>query len=321
MGIVKKILRQLSGLHFTQEYLCLAKEQFSSKLYAYLIVNKTVVKDITADHVFAGYCPLIFALSAFDDKSDIITVCFTPRAYPLHTVLSKDDYVAQLKFQKINVPDGDIADLSYYVGLGGWHYFLSLFQQKVIGLDNQLYHKKEANVFLNNNLYKQVQIAYSLPRTISLITVMQHDLYNLFPTDLHGPVNKHYYIISLRHSGKACSQVEAVKRIVLTNIAAEQYKQVYELGKNHMQPMKRKDQFPFSEMTSTYFQYPLPIKAVEYKELELQSSFVYGIHKLLLFKIINQQKFADYPSTLAHIHNSYATWRYKQHIESNYLMR
>jgi len=150
---------------------------------------------------------------------------------------------------------------------------------------------------------------------------MQHDLYNLFPTDLHGLVNEHHYIISLRHNGKACAQVEAVKRIVLTNIAADQYKQVYGLGKNHMQPMKRKDQFPFSEMTSTYFQYPLPIKAVEYKELELQSSFVYGIHKLLLFKIINQQKSTDHPSTLAHIHNSYATWRYKQHIESNYLMR
>ena len=61
--------------------------------------------------------------------------------------------------------------------------------------------------FLPDNLYKQVQIAYSIPRNISLITVGQNDRFNLFPTDLHGPVNEDHYIISLRHEGKACQQV------------------------------------------------------------------------------------------------------------------
>jgi hypothetical protein len=251
----------------------------------------------------------------------MITVCLTPRVYALHTVLSKKDCIAQLRLQKIYQRDGNIADISYYVGLAGRHRFLSLFQQYMISLNNQWYHKKRANVYLNNNLYQQVQIAYALPRTISLITVMQDGWYNLFPTDLHGPVNEQYYIISLRHNGKACAQVEAVKRIVVTNVAACLYQQVYGLGKNHMQPMKDKHQFPFSGMTSAYFQYPLPAKAVEYRELELQSFFAYGIHKLLVFKIINQQKITDGPATLAHIHNTYATWRYKQNIESNYLMR
>ncbi len=60
---------------------------------------------------------------------------------------------------------------------------------------------------------------------------------------------------------------------------------------------------------------------VSYKELELESSFTHGIHKLLLFKISNAQQANGTKETLAHIHNSYATWRFKKGIKSNYLLR
>ncbi|MEI9943391.1 MAG: hypothetical protein WDN26_04155 [Chitinophagaceae bacterium] len=36
------------------------------------------------------------------------------------------------------------------------------------------------------------------------------------------------------------------------------YKMVYSLGKNHMQELKPKDNFPFSERVSDVFHLPLP---------------------------------------------------------------
>src|SRR5206468_7751300 len=106
------------------------------------------------------------------------------------------------------------------------HHFLSSFHQYIIGLNNKLYNKKPGNVFLNDNLYKQVQIAYAIPRIISLITVSDEKFYNLFPTDLRGPVNEQYYVSSLRHEGKACRQVETAGRIVISQVDCRFYKTV-----------------------------------------------------------------------------------------------
>ena len=99
------------------------------------------------------------------------------------------------------------------------------------------------------------------------------------------------------------------------------YKQVYALGKNHMQPLKEKAVFNFDSKVSKYFQLPLPRNVTMYKELELQESFILGIHRFLLFKIIYTEKVGQTRQTLAHIHNVYATWRYKKGLESNYQLR
>ena len=195
------------------------------------------------------------------------------------------------------------------------------FHQSIIELNNRLYNKKEGNIFLADNLYCQVQIAYAVPRIISLVTIKDGDLYNLFPTDLHGPVNDQYYILSLRHQGKACKQVETAGRVVISQMNCEAYKTVYSLGKNHMQELKSKDNFPFGNESSLFFQFPLPKSALSYRELELLESFRHGIHKLLLFKIVSQQVVQDEPATLAHVHNCYASWRYNQGIPSNFLLR
>ena len=167
---------------------------------------------------------------------------------------------------------------------------------------------------------KQVQVAYSFP-VISLITVKQNDLFNLFPTDLNGQIDDEHYIISLRHEGKAANQVEMAKRILITEIDPSFYKTVYSLGKNHMQELKAKDQFPFSDSFSDFLQLPLPRSAVYYRELELEQSFDHGIHRFLLFKIINKRLIVEKPATLAHIHNVYATWRHNKGLPGNYLLR
>jgi len=198
---------------------------------------------------------------------------------------------------------------------------MSAFHQSMIGLYNRLYNKKTGNVFLRGNLYKQVQIAYSLPRIISLVTVGNGELYNLFPTDLHGPVEDQFYVSSLRYEGKACQQVESIRRIAISKIDCNAYKTVYSLGKNHMQELKPRNEFPFGPNLSGVFQLPLPQAVSQCYELEVMESFKHGIHRFFLYKIISAHRFDSQPLTLAHIHNVYATWRHNKGLEGNYLLR
>jgi len=160
-----------------------------------------------------------------------------------------------------------------------------------------------------------------LPRKVCLITVGQNDRYNLFPTDLHGQVNSGFYVISLRHAGKACEQVMAAQAIVLSEMKAAAFKQVYSLGKNHMQPLREAKAFDFSPDRSRQGNLPLPKESVRYKELRLIDSFRAGIHQLLLFQITSEEQRNDDPQTLVHVHNLYATWRQKNGLPGNYLLR
>jgi hypothetical protein len=279
-------------------------------------LENKVVKDITNWHLFLGYSPLIYALPFFQEidpvNQNVIQTLYSISPLEAGSVVSKKNIVATLLLKKIKEQKVGFFSICYFEGINGAHRFLSSFNQFVIRINNQLYNKKTGNVFLEYNLYKQVQIAYAIPRVISVITVSGDSLFNLFPTDLHGQINEDYYIISLRYQGNACKQVEQAKKIVLSNVDVSYYKEAYNLGKNHMQPLKEKSNFVFSEETSYTLKLPVPPNVIECRELELKDSFIHGIHKLLLFKILNHQRFQNSGATLAHVHNAYATWRYKQ---------
>ena len=323
MQLLQKLLNKLNGLHYRQEYLCLAKESLQNPIHAYFIKGGRVVKDITNDHLFTGYSPLIFALISSELKEPFSTIefAFSQASLQPNDFFKERDALAILSLRLIQRQKIVNDEVYYYEGVRGQHHFLSIFHQYILGLNNELYNRKKGNVFLNNNLYRQVQIAYSIPRIISLITVGFGESYNLFPTDLHGPVNKQYYVSSLRLSGEACKQVEDAGRIVISQVHSDAYKMVYSLGKNHMQKLKPKENFLFNGSLSRVFNLPLPASLLSYKELELVESFEYGIHKLLLYKIISSQTISQVPSTLAHIHNCYATWRYNNGLPGNYLFR
>ena len=321
MNLFQKFLQKLNGLHYSQEYLCLSYEFFEHPVYAWLIRNGRVIQDITTLHSFVGYHPLIFAIASAIETAETTDIIFSSHTFQSNDLFSKKDAIATLSLRKINEQPFLADKIILYEGYWGEHRFVSSFHQAVIGLHNRLYQKKPGNVFLPGNLYKQVQIAYSLPRNISLITVGLDNRYNLFPTDLHGPVDEEHYIISLRWQGKACRQVEQTRKILVTQIHSDFYRAVYKLGKNHMQELKGKEHFPFSEAVSTNYQLPIPLSALEYRELELQDSFIYGIHQLMLFKIVSRQVIHDQPSTLSHIHNVYATWRHNNKLPGNYLLR
>lgn len=320
MKLVKKILNKLNGLHYTQEYLCFAKEIFYQPLHVYLASNKQVIKDITNQHLFVGYCPLVFAFQG-NNLPASVQLIFSQQLLQPNDIFFKKDALALLDMRQIKKQAVGNNSILYYEGVYGSHHFLSAFHQFINQVNNELYNKKQGNVFLYDNLYKQVQIAYAVPRNISLITISNNNLFNLFPTDLHGQIDEHHYIISLRIGGKACEQVEKAGVLLISRVHCDAYKMVYGLGKNHMQELKPENNFPFTQSLSEQFKWPLPEQAVSYQELVLQDSFTHGIHKIMLFKIIFYQQLQAQNATLAHIHNSYATWRYKKGLPGNYLLR
>jgi hypothetical protein len=324
MRLLKNILHKLNGLSYPQEYLCLSHELFEHPLHLYLVENKKVIKDITNHHSFVGYNPLIFSFLTSEitpSESSTINIAFSQKVLLPNAFFSLKDAVAMLHLKKIREQATFEETIVYYEGLNGNHRFISSFQQYINQLHNRLYNRKPGNVFLSGNLLQQVQIAYSLPRNISLISVCQNEHFNLFPTDLHGPLSEKYYIISLRHQGKACQQVLSSKQILISQVDTKAYKSVYALGKNHMQEMAGKENYPFSNDLSPNFKLPVPQSALLNRELELFDFFTHGIHCLMLFKTHFYSKTDNISSTLAHIHNVYATWRQNNRFSGNYLLR
>jgi hypothetical protein len=324
MKFAQRVLGKLDGLYYPQEYLCLAKELFQDPLNIYIVDNDRVTKDITNHLSFTGYSPLILSLhlpaNEFTPTSTLV-IRFSAQALQPNDMLKEKDALACLSLQLFQQQRVDDRIIAHYEGKHGSHRFLSSFHQKIISLNNRLHKKKPGNVFLHNNLYKQVQIAYAIPRIISLITVTDGRGYNLFPTDLHGPVNDNWYLSSLRHGGKACQQVLNAKKIAMCTIHYTSCKKVFALGKNHMQEMKPKESFPYGTHSSNLFKLPLPESVLKYRELEVVDHFQLGIHKLLLYKIVSENSIIKEPATLAHIHNVYATWRHSNGLAGNYLLR
>jgi hypothetical protein len=324
MQLLKKILNRLNGLHYTQEYLCLASPLITGRLYAYLVEKNRIIRNITDQHLFVGYCPLIFAfsqpaLTGINNPASI-DILFSPKLFNQNAIFLEKDATARLQLKKTGELTGE-GPVFFYEGEKGKHCFVSGFRQSIISAQNRWFNKKQGNVFLDDNLYKQVQIAYALPRIISLITVEKDGLFNLFPTDLHGQIDPAHYIISLRHTGKACQQVLDAKKILITQIHRDAFKTAYGLGKNHMQPLKEKSSFPFSEKKSALLELPLAPSPLYYRELELKDSFRQGIHQLMLFRILQSEESGDRQLSLSHIHQAYATWLYNNDFPGNYLLR
>jgi len=229
MNAVKKILNKLNGLHYRQEYLCLARESFTQPLHAYLVNGEQVVKDITNEHLFVGYCPLVLSFCNIE-LPGTINIIFAQQLFPPNEAFAKKDAIAFLQLKQVKRQQAGDQTILYYEGINGKHHFQSGFHQLVSSTSNRLYNKKPGNVFLHDNLYKQVQIAYAIPRTIALITVGDGNLFNLFPTDLHGQANEEHYIISLRTGGKAAAQVAAAGQLAISQLQAEAYKIAYALA-------------------------------------------------------------------------------------------
>jgi hypothetical protein len=142
---------------------------------------------------------------------------------------------------------------------------------------------------------------------------------NMFPTDLHGYIDETFYASSLRLGGKANDQVNSNKQIVLSDIEASYFKEVYSLGKNHM-----KDPQPVSAFDthgdSKNFAIPLPSKSLNYRELLVEHSIDIGIHRIYFYKLIGDVKNGS-AHRLTHFHQYTAQWREDHGLQTPSLIR
>jgi flavin reductase (DIM6/NTAB) family NADH-FMN oxidoreductase RutF len=309
----------LFGTTLKQEYICVEEEKLSHQSCFFLNDDESFT-DLTDNHLFIGYYPLIIAISCERDSSlndlfqnkDIIKTVFGE---------SEGNIIGQLILKKINTIEFDEATLFLFEGVKGSHRFLSKFHILTNSLKYKLTAERKTNIYLKGNLYEQVKIAYSIPRKISLVTLGKNNMFNLFPTDINGRIGEQNFVISLRKNGKANKQVKELKKIVLSEMAVDSYKEVYTLGVNHTKDLSEKNEFNFSEKLSQKFSIPLPKNALRYFELEFINDMETGLHNLCFFKIVNSVNIEDSKSTLAHIHRDYAEWRINNGIISEFLLR
>ncbi len=324
MKLIKKILQRFSGYEYPQEYLCLENGKLPDPLHVYVVKEEKVICDVSNLHLFVGYHPLIFAFPTSEmidlSRASELDLVFSNSILTPGSAISAQEVVARLTLLLEVTKEINQSKIYFFQGTNGHHKFLSPLSQWAIQMQNEWFKKKAGNVFLHANLYRQVQIAYAIPRGISLISIKQDQAFNLFPTDLNGKLNDHIYIVSLRHGGMAAKQVESTKQIVLSQVNPSFYKVAYGLGKNHMQPTKSIEAFPFSHQVSEKFGIPLPDESTGYYELTLADSFLMGIHQLFIFSITTNRANSG-GNSLTHIHNAYASWRKKKGLKGNYLLR
>ena len=321
----------ITGLSIPQEYICIGLEDFSIPLTITCSNSESQeYKDVTNTHLFLGYKPLIIALIAEASHPELhltSTIClsFHNQKFKINSTwnnfLMDKQSIARLELRKLSYEWilGDKKVL-FYEGVKGEHQFLNRFNKFINRQREKLSKPIPGNVSLPGNLIDQVRIAYATPRIISVISVGNGEMINLFPTDLHGPVGEGFYVSSLRIGGKANEQVEQLKSIVIAEIEAMNYKEVYALGKNHMKNLSSRSSFNILKETSELFHISLPQGVLRYRELKLIKSFDYGIHRIHAFEVVNKQFFKDH-STLAHIHQYYAQWRNDNGLQTQMLLR
>jgi len=328
---VNDLLRSmLTGISIRQEYLCLALEELADTLSVHLSTrDSSETHDVTGTHLFLGYRPLVLAIP-FEDADGAAAraaeICLGFQSGPFAAdsrwrgFPAARDGIARLHLKKIQQRRVGDRLLVFYEGVFGAHRMLGAFHRFMNRWLEQLRQRPEGNVALDPNLYEQVRIAYSLPRIISLVSVGEGERMNLFPTDLHGPVDEAHYASSLRIGGRACEQVQAGRRIAISEIAAGAFQLAYRLGKNHMQAPQARGAFELHASPSATLGLGLPAAVVRYRELEWLEHLDCGIHRLFTYRVLRDERVADRPR-LAHVHKCYAQWRADRGQSTRYLLR
>ncbi len=315
------IRKQILGYSLPQEYACLALEDLIDPLGVALTVKGSCTSlDVSTTHLFLGYKPLIIGipvdtLSEFYshlNSDDEICLSFHEKGSESSTnwrgFPTFKESIARIILRKTHSLKCGDNTLFVFEGKYAKHEFIGNINQFINRQREKRRIDRKVNINLSDNLGDQVQAAYSIPRIISIVTLVDNGKMNMFPTDLHGAVGNKFYVGSLRHGGKANEQVEKLKRIAVSRIDVTWCKQAYSLGKNHMQELKDINCFSTNTTRSSNFNIPLPEAVNFYHELEQVNSIDLGIHRIHSYGVVNTLKMTN-AKTLSHIHRFYAQWR------------
>ena len=318
---MKKLINKiLFGTTLPQEYLCFNLNEFQNPLRIVISNSAGEQIDITAHHLFNGYKPLIFSIYSNCFGNEI-----PDQTNSIHLTFKSDENKkpALLKLKLVEILKIDSSTILIFQGIFGLHNFKNPFNKLLSDARYRFTADKTHNVYLAGNLFDQIKIAYSIPRKIFLVSVGSQNLFNVFPTDLSGSLDKKIFILSLRTGGKASEQIDNFGRCVISEMPAESFAEAYKAGKNHMKELTELEnlEIKFMKKRSSKLNIPLPLKSNKYFELESMQKYKLGIHTLHFMKIMNAVSITESSSALAHIHGDYASWRLREGIKTNYLLR
>ncbi len=312
--IRRKVLRD----YFGQEYLCLPLE--TSNLFTVEISFDNSKKRIPLNqHLFLGYKPLLIGVNS-NSIQEASTALGKVNQIGLH-FLYKNQELGRLQLERVGIREFEDVTLGIFKGISAHHNLLPWWCRLMVNWYESRKQKAAGNIDLDTALYSQVRLAYALPRKISLISLVQSGQHNLFPTDLHGEVSDDIYVGSLRLAGDACKQVDEIGKILLADMPLSSYKEVYALGKNHMQNPRGRENFAFLKEDSEHLKIAVPQGACNYRELEKIDALDVGLHRLQFYRVINSVQLQEPDQTLAHIHFYYADWRLRQGLKTDILVR
>jgi len=332
LSITAQIKRIITGIVIPQEYCCLELERLYRPLKVILTTRDGAIStDVTSTHLFLGYKPLIFGLSTAGvdenvlSSNDEVCLCFVQEEFKADAKWrdfpTDSAAVAMMILRKIHKRNFDGQWIYLFEGSHAKHRLIGRLHQLVNNLREKFTRRPADNVALPGNLFDQVRIAYSIPRKISIITVSDDVLVNMFPTDLHGFIGRGYYAGSLRIGGNANVQVESLRRVVISEVDASSYLHVFAMGKNHMIDLQNERRFMLHHRRSRVFDFPLPEWALRYREMILLGSFDHGIHRIHFYQIVHTEELETAGPTLAHIQQYYAQWRMDQGLETTLYLR
>lgn len=310
--------RIIEGNSFPREYLgvdyALLKNSIS--IYAGTERNQQLI-DITDQHLFLGYSPVIVGIYfRQDDGNDL-----TKRNSIFLQFISNELNglcIAELEVERISEKRFGGYTLVLFKGKHVTHKLLPTINQQLIRLKSTIEKKPKGNVTVPGNQYDQVRVMYTVPRLISLVTVGDENTCNIFPTDLHGKIGS-MYVDSLRLAGKASNQVNEKKKVVLSRMHLQARVDVYAMGKNHMKDMQPSSSFNIREQRSDVYHLPIPQQALSYIELQQVESIEIGIHRLHFFTVMNEYVLENDAPQLACIHKFYAQWRLDKRLPLEYV--
>jgi hypothetical protein len=305
MAAVRAFLKKnLLGSFFPKEYLCMEQRMYSG---VQVICDG---KDITDGHVFAGYKPCIWVLK--EEPGAPVQL--------RQTVKGESVLLGEMTFRDAGPVSASLPGYRFGVGDDVKSYLKNGVQR----LASQWYSAWKSDpkdlLYLDPDTYDQVRLSYSVPRKVSAGITGENGLYNAFPTDLHGAPENGFYIVSLRENGLANAQVNQFRKLMVADLPATSYKEIYAMGKRHMLPPVPPEQIPLlGNEKSRVFGMPLPARYNGYKELSLIETHAIGVHRLHVFRIEHEEKIAA-ADTLVHVHEYYASWRYRNGFRDTYYL-
>jgi flavin reductase (DIM6/NTAB) family NADH-FMN oxidoreductase RutF len=138
-----------------------------------------------------------------------------------------------------------------------------------------------------------MSVFYICPRPVVLATLCEGYGGNMFPVNLMGSIDEDYFVFALNASRKATGLVERSRRIALSTVPLDQSPLALALGKNHRVDHISWDDLPFTMKKSTLLGIPVPPFAMRVREMQVESIWEIGSHKLFVARILHDDRSRD----------------------------